>query len=119
MQYLLTEEEYNELISDSEVTKETQEKAELDLKVFHSKVQYKFEYIQIWQKNPGIVNIKLVPWKFDSPLNGYKKQIKKDFQEKLKTVEVMTEICTKDELYISHRGKVPYLVSEVKQARNY
>lgn len=85
----------------------------------HSKVQYKFEYIQICQKNPGIVNIKLVPWKFDSPLNGYKKQIKKDFQEKLKTVEVMTEICTKDELYISHRGKVPYLVSEVKQARNY
>jgi len=85
----------------------------------HSKVQYKFEYIQIWQKKPGIINIKLVPWEFDSSLNGYTKQIKKDFQEKLKTVEVIIEICNKDELYISHRGKVPYLVSEINQIRSY
>ena len=81
----------------------------------HSKVQYKFEYIQIWQKKPGIITVKLVPWEFDPSLNNYAKQIKKDFQEKLKNVEVMIEICTKDELYISQRVKVPYLVSEISQ----
>jgi len=84
----------------------------------HSKIQYKFEYIQIWQKKPGIIVIKLVPWEFDAYVNNYAKQIKKDFQEKLRNFGVMIEICTKDELYVSHRGKVPYLVSEIKQARN-
>jgi len=85
----------------------------------HSKVQYKFKYIQIWQKKPGIINIKLVPWKYDQSLNYFMKKIKKDFQEKLIDVEIIINISTEDELYISHRGKVPYLVSELFDNKRY
>lgn len=80
----------------------------------HSKDQYDFKYIQLFQSIPGKLIIKLVPWKINSKLEEVQKRIILDFQEKLKNVIVEGKIVDEGDIYKSHRGKIPYLVSEIK-----
>lgn len=81
----------------------------------HSKYQYDFKYIQLWQTEKGHVEIKLVPWKIMKNSNKSLKLLLKEFREKLDDVEVSATLCTDNDIYFTHRGKVPYLVSKIKK----
>lgn len=81
----------------------------------HSDIQYQFKYIQLYQKNIGDLIIKLVPWdKKDEKLNLYLKEIKRDFENKLKNINIIVKLVEESNIYISHRGKIPYLITEIK-----
>lgn len=80
----------------------------------HSKEQYEFKYIQLQQNEYGKVNIKLVPW---STLNMKKEKIEiisSEFSKKMPNIEVESYIVEEKDIYITHRGKVPYLINEIE-----
>ena len=80
----------------------------------HSKIQYEFKYIQLYQEIKGKIEIRLVPWN-NKNLNDYKiEKLKKEFQDKLKKIEIEIKIIQEKEVYKSNRGKVPYLISMIK-----
>jgi len=83
----------------------------------HSTAQFYFKYIQIWQSKRGQITLKLVPWD-ELEINEIKKralQIHEAFQNKLLNLVVDIKIVNENEIYISKRGKVPYLVNELSE----
>ena len=82
----------------------------------HSDVQYKFKYIQLYQKNKGELCIKLVPWNRENEkVDLYIEEIERDFKEKLQNININVVLIEEDRIYKSNRGKIPYLISEVEK----
>lgn len=82
----------------------------------HSDVQYKFKYIQLYQKNKGELCIKLVPWdRENEKVDLYIEEIERNFKEKLQNININVVLIEEDRIYKSHRGKIPYLISEVEK----
>ena len=76
----------------------------------HSRAQFDFRYIQLYQKEPGELTVRCVPFSKIKPSSL--KEINDELVEKLPTVSISTEVCELENLYISKRGKIPYLVKE-------
>jgi len=77
----------------------------------HLTAQFDFKYIQLWQDKAGSVLIKVVPWKEDRHNWPKALEISREFQSKLSNFDIDVALCSEKDLYISKRGKVPYLVS--------
>lgn len=83
----------------------------------HSKIQYEFKYIQLYQEIKGEIEIRLVPWD-NKNLNDQKiEKLKKEFQDKLKKIKIEIKIIQEKEIYKSNRGKVPYLISAIEEEK--
>lgn len=81
----------------------------------HSLSQYHFKFIQFFQREKGVIIIKLVPFDYkDKKIEKYSKEIFKDFNQKLREFVIKVEIVKENDIYISKRGKVPYLVQEIR-----
>lgn len=79
----------------------------------HSDAQYSFKYIQLYQKEKGKLIIRLVPWEKMIDENNKIQEITEDFRKKLNNIEVESRVVSESEIYKTHRGKIPYLISEL------
>lgn len=79
----------------------------------HSKLQYEFKYIQLLQKEYGVIILKLVPWNRERIENYMIEKIVEEFSNKIPHIKVIGEIVKENEIYKTHRGKVPYLLSDI------
>lgn len=77
----------------------------------HTPAQFDFRYIQLVQRMPGELLIKLVPFSTINPRSL--EAVKTEFQEKMPFVVLTTEEVTLDKLYVTERGKVPFLVKDL------
>lgn len=81
----------------------------------HSESQYFFKYIQLLQTKAGFVTIMLVPWDFNDEKNEQMAiSVEKSFSSKAKNLEFSYKIVEENNLYRTHRLKVPYLVTCLK-----
>ncbi len=78
--------------------------------IVHPKSQYEFRYIQIFQKKQGFLELKLVP--IGEPNKKALMEIQREYQQKLPYITVEARFCSMEEITITHRGKVPYLVKQ-------
>lgn len=81
----------------------------------HSKLQYEFKYIQLYQKEYGEVFIKLVPWNIEEFEDIKVEKVVQEFSQKIPNIKIWGKVVEENEIYKSHRGKIPYLVNELKQ----
>ncbi len=86
----------------------------------HGQEQFSFKYIQLEQNEPGKVTLKCVPWSYHSGVDYERKAKKLVFEMGSKCTSIIfsPKVCSEKEIYYSHRGKVPYLVSYVKERKN-
>ena len=77
----------------------------------HSKEQYNYKFIQLWQTQKGVVKIKIVPWKKEKIINRRLNILKREFEKKLINMEIIIEITDEDSIFKTKSGKVPYFVN--------
>ncbi|MEO2050430.1 MAG: hypothetical protein ABGX00_01605 [Allomuricauda sp.] len=78
--------------------------------IVHPKSQYEFRYIQLFQKTKGFLELKLVP--IGEPNKNALMEIQREYQQKLPYITVEAKFSSMEELTITHRGKIPYLVKQ-------
>jgi len=76
----------------------------------HSKEQYKYKYIQLWQNQPGSIEIKLVPWVQNRMDSHSIKNLQREFKDKMDDMDVLIKIVEENNIYKTKTGKVPYFV---------
>lgn len=76
----------------------------------HSNDQYNFKYIQLFQEKAGVLKIRLVPFSKTGMI--FANKIENEFKNKLPLIDVSIDIVEFDDLYKTHRSKIPYLVKE-------
>lgn len=79
----------------------------------HSNTQYEFKYIQFYQDCLEKVYVKVVPWELNSTVSLKINELESEFQNKLKGIKVIVKLVEEKDIYITHRGKIPYLISEL------
>lgn len=80
----------------------------------HSKAQYKFKYIQLLQTEIEKVNINVVLWN-NKDISKDIKALKEEFESKIQDIDFKVNVVSEKEIKITHRGKIPYLISEVEK----
>lgn len=78
----------------------------------HSPGQFDFRYIQLVQNREGYLIIKFVP--FSKFKTNSLKDLKEEFQKKMPYVSISTEVVELENLFITKRGKIPFLVKDYK-----
>jgi len=77
----------------------------------HSSAQFDFRYIQIKQDEPGIIHMYFVPF---SALNEKSLEtVKKEFKRKLSNIQIEFHVIEFEKLYITERGKIPFLIKSI------
>gem|GEM_PF-2564413 len=85
----------------------------------HIPEQFHFKYIQLEQDFPGKVIIKGVPWPSNAS-SSYQKlnKLANEMTSKSPNIFFTPKVCDENEIYISHRGKVPYLISKLRDNKH-
>ncbi|RHF70332.1 hypothetical protein DW663_10885 [Fusobacterium mortiferum] len=80
----------------------------------HSKAQYEFKYIQLLQNEVEKVNVNVVLWD-NKDVSKDIRALKEEFESKVQDIDFKINIVNEKEIKITHRGKIPYLITEINK----